>query len=413
VTLTVLNIGQNFFIRGGSDKYLFAVAELLQSKGHKVIPFAAAHPENLPTPWSRYFPKNVNFVKPRLFDVIRYVYSLPAAKCITRLLKDVSVDVAHLHIYYGQLTASILGRLRARGVPIVQTLHEYKLICPTYSLMSNGEICEACRGHAFWHAIQMKCNRESLSRSLLSSIESYVSRALGSASKIDHFIAVSDFQRHKFIDLGIPASKISTVHNFVDCRLIRPSKSPGEYFLYFGRMENYKGVFILLKAASAIRQIPLYIVGSGSALPAMRRWVENRDLDHIHFFGFQKGQELAKLIRESICVIVPSLWYETFGLSVVEAFAHGRPVIASRIGGITEIISDGVDGFLVPPREVEAFKEKMVFIANNPKRQREMGAAAREKVETHFSPENHYTKLLAIYRKVLQRDLASARLQRK
>ncbi|MBW2072024.1 MAG: glycosyltransferase family 4 protein [Deltaproteobacteria bacterium] len=400
--MNILNVGQNFFIRGGSDKYQFAITELLENKGHRVVPFAALHSENLPTPWQRYFPQKVDFDKPKPIDIFRYLYSVPAAKCMSRLLQDVAIDIAHLHIYYGQLTASILRPLKSRGIPIVQTLHEYKLVCPTYSLMSNGRICEACQGHAFWKAIWQRCNRGSVSRSFLSSVEAYISRILGSVSKIDHFISVSEFQRRKFIELGIPEQKITTVHNFVDCHCIRPSTSHGEHFLYFGRLERYKGVFTLLKAAADIRNVPLYIVGSGKALPEMYRWTQKRQLSHIRFLGFTKGRDLDNLIRQSICAIVPSLWYETFGLTIIETFAHGRPVIASRIGGITEIISDGEDGFLVSPGDAAELRVKLVQMAADNDLAMRMGHAARKKVQEQFSPEIHYKNLMSVYNKILK-----------
>ncbi|MEM7591698.1 MAG: glycosyltransferase family 4 protein [Cyanobacteria bacterium P01_A01_bin.83] len=401
MTFTILNAGQNYHIHGGSDRYQFILSNLLHQHGHCVIPFAADSPKNESTPWSRYFAPEVNFASPTLIDLLRFIYSKPAESAIKNLIEDVPIDIAHLHIYYGKLTASILEPLRQARVPIIQTLHEYKIVCPVYTLISDGEICQACQGKNFWHAMRKRCNRGSLSRSMLSSMESYVSRAFGSISKIDHFITVSHFQRKKMIELGIPAEKLTTVHNFIDTSEIEPNYRPGEYLLYFGRLEDYKGIFTLVEAASTLKNVPLLIVGDGEARFELEKVIEKRNLQHIKLLGFKQKDELLPLIRNSICTIAPSEWYETFGFTLVESFAHGRPVIASRIGGMTEIVTDTVDGYLVSPGNVEELQSRMLWMATHRHKAVEMGLAGRLKVETKFCPELHYEKILSLYQKIL------------
>ena len=175
-----------------------------------------------------------------------------------------------MHIYYGQLTGAILQPLREAGVPIVQTLHDLKLVCPVYSLMSHGQICEACQGHQFWRATAKCCNRGSLSRSLLSTVESYVSRWAGSVDLVDRFISVSHFQRDKFVELGVPAEKITTIHNFIETAGVEPETTPGDYLLYFGRIERLKGIFTLIEAAALAPNMPLVIVGAARPSPRSR-----------------------------------------------------------------------------------------------------------------------------------------------
>ena len=399
--LTVLNVSQRHRVYGGSDRYFFALAKILQECGHSVIPFTTHHSNNLPTSWSNYFPEAVNFEAPSFKDICRFVYSKSANDSMRRMLENIPIDIAHLHIYYGQLTASILTPLQEARVPIVQTLHEYKIVCPVYTLVSNGEICQACKGHAFWNATLKRCNRGSVARSLLSTVESYVSKALGSVRNIDHFITVSNFQREKVIELGLPAEKVTTIHNFIDTNSIQPSVEPGEYFLYVGRLEKIKGLFTLIEAASSLNEIPLLIAGDGEARLELEQLIEQNDLKHIHLLGFKGENELHQLIRNSICTLAPSEWYETFGLTLIESLAHGRPAIASYIGGMSELLSDTIDGFLVPPKNVEVLREKMIWMAKHRREAVEMGQAGRQKVETQFNPEIHYEKILDVYRKVL------------
>ncbi|MBL1260811.1 MAG: glycosyltransferase family 4 protein [Thiotrichaceae bacterium] len=398
--MRVINVGQNYHIRGGSDKYQFSLESLLQQYGHDVIPFASRQAANVDTTWSGYFPPEVSFQCPGPIDILRYIYSRPAGQSMRRLVQEQSPDIAHLHIYYGQLTPAILSPLKKAGVPIVQTLHEYKTVCPTYNLYAHGAICDACQGRQFWQAVVRRCNRGSFLRSTLSATEAYVSRWLGGVDKIDHFIAVSDFLREKVIALGLPRDKVTTVHNFMDCTGIKPATSQGSYLLYFGRLERLKGIFTLLDAVAPLCDIPVLIVGDGNDRMAVEAVIEKRGLEHVKLLGFKRGQELVDLIQGSICTIAPSEWYETFGLNLVESFASGRPVVASRIGGMTEVVADGEDGFLVSPGDVDALRERLLWMVTHPGQALEMGLSGRAKVEDQFSPERHYEKLMAVYKKV-------------
>lgn len=398
--LKVLNVGQNYFVRGGSDKYQFQLEKLLTRRGHATIPFASSQSANRPSTWADYFPKSVDFDHPGPADLVRFVYSPAARDCVKRLLDDAKPDLAHLHIYYGQLTSSILRPIMEAGIPIVQTLHEYKLVCPVYSLVSRDRVCEACSGGRFWNALPRRCNRGSLPRTALSVVESYVSRLLGSVSAVDRFIAVSHFQRAKIVEMGVPADKVTTIHHFVDCAGTMPATGDGEHVLYFGRLERLKGIFTLLDAVTPLADVPVLFVGDGGARDELEREIRRRGLTHVRLLGFRTGDELTALVRASIATVLPSLWYEPFGLTVIETFAEGRPVIGSRIGGISELIDDGVDGYLVPPGDVDALRERIDALARDRGRAVAMGRAGRDKVERDFTPELHYRRLMDVYRAV-------------
>ncbi|MDE0087327.1 MAG: glycosyltransferase family 4 protein [Candidatus Poribacteria bacterium] len=399
--LTILNVSQNHYIRGGSDRYFFTMAELLQKHGHHVIPFTAANPKNEHSEWEQYFPRAADFEKPKPIDLLRFLYSRDAVKSIQKLLDNTAVDIAHFHIYYGKLTASILGSLKKAGIPLIQTLHEYKLTCPVYSHLSNDEICEACEGKHFWRALPKRCNRGSLARTALSVTESYVSRQLGAVEKFDHFISVSHFLRKKMIQYGIPEEKISTVHNFADVSEITPNFSIGEYILYFGRVHRSKGILTLIEAAAPLKQVPLYIVGDGEAMPEVQEIVEQNGCEHIRLLGFKQGDELQELILNSICTVLPSEWYENCPMSVLESFAYGKPVIGADIGGIPELIKDEVDGFLVPSAGTEALREKLLWMFEHKVEAAEMGKVGRLKMEADFNADIHYQKIFNIYEKFL------------
>jgi glycosyltransferase involved in cell wall biosynthesis len=405
--MKILNINQNYYERGGSDAYFFALARLLEKHGHSVIPFASAQSKNIPSPWSPYFPTPVNFDRPRLMDLARFVYSRAASQAMQRLLVAEEPQLAHLHIYYGQLTSSILAPLKGKGVPVVQTLHEYKLVCPTSMLFDHGHICEACEGSKFWQATVKRCNRGSLARSALSTVETYASHLMGAVGKVDHFLAVSHFLREKVISLGVPASKVTTIHNFIDANQYSPTSEVGAYILYFGRLERVKGIFTLLDAMANLRHIKLLIVGDGNDRLEFERVVADKRLLNVQFLGYRRGGELHDLIRGSICTVSPSVCYETFGLTLIESFALGRPVICSRMGGMPEIVSDGEDGFIVPPGDTLALSDRIAWMADHAQVAVAMGAMGRRKVEREFTPTKHYDRLMSVYSTVTQRRQAS------
>ena len=398
---TILNVSQNHYIRGGSDRYFFALADLLRKHGHQVVPFTAASPKNEPSEWDPYFPRAADFENPGPIDLLRFLYSRDAAKSIQRLLNNTNVDIAHFHIYHGKLTASILESLKKTGVPLIQTLHDYKLTCPVAVHLSNDEICEACEGKHFWRALPKRCNRGLLTRTVLSVTESYVSQMLGAVEKFDHFVSVSHFLRKKMISHGIPEDKISTVHNFVDVSDITPNFSVGDYILYFGRVHRSKGLLTLIAAAAPLKQVPLYIVGDGVGMPEVRRIVEQDGCEHIQLLGFKQGDELRELILNSICTVLPSEWYENCPMSVLESYAYGKPVIGADIGGIPELIVDGVDGCLVPSGDQEALRERLLWMSEHRNEAVEMGRTGRHKMETMFNADIHYERIMNVYRKFL------------
>ena len=203
------------------------------------------------------------------------------------------------------------------------------------------------------------------------------------------------------IQYGIPENKISTVHNFVDVSNITPNFDTGNYLLYFGQLYQGKGIFTLIEAALPLKHIPLYIVGDGEAMPEIQRIIEQNSCDHIHLLGFKQGDELRELIQNSICSILPSELYENCPMSILESYAYGKPVIGADIGGIPEIVEDGVDGFLVPAGQPEALRERLQWMFEHKNEAAEMGHAGRRKVETEFNPEIHYQKIMKVYQQFL------------
>lgn len=399
--MKLLNIGSNYRVAGGADRYALGLERVLEERGHAVLPFAARHRENREAETSGYFPPGVDADTPSPRQVGRFVYSSPARDGITSLIAEREPDLAHLHVYYGQLTSSILAPLRESGVPTVQTLHDFKLGCPVRIFVSRGEVCEACEGEHFWRALPRRCNRGSLLRTAVSVLESYVSRALGD-DEIDHFVAPSRFLRDKMLEHGVlEPPDVTVLPNFVDPDRFRPDGEAGDHFVYFGRLRSVKGIDTLVEAAAPLTEHPLYVLGTGPDRERLERTVEERRLDHIRFLGHREGDNLHDVVRSARAAVVPSELYENCPMTVLESLALATPVIGTEMGGIPELVRDGEDGFLVPAGDPEALRERMEWLARHPARAAEMGSAGRRKIERRFGPERHYEELMDVYRGVL------------
>jgi glycosyltransferase involved in cell wall biosynthesis len=397
---TVLGANNYHYLRGGSERVFLELGRLLSARGHRVVHLSTAHPRNEPAPGPAAFVPPNDLERPGPLDLVRFHYSRRAERAAQGLLARERIQLAHLHIYYGQLTPAILAPLARAGVPIVQTLHEYKPLCPVHNLLSRGRPCEACAGRHFWRALPRRCNRGSLARTAVSVSEAYLARALGADSRVTRFVAVSEFLRAKVLEHGFAPERVVTVPNFIDASALRPASGPGEHVLFAGRLEGYKGVFTLLEAAAEARALPVLFAGDGPARAELERRAATLGLAHVRVLGFQDDAALAALVRASRCVVVPSLWHETFGLAALEALAQGRAVIASRIGALPELVQDGENGFLVPPGDAAALAGRLRWMAEHASEAAALGARGRVRALEVYSPEEHYARLAAVYREV-------------
>ncbi|MGJ8584439.1 MAG: glycosyltransferase family 4 protein [Marinosulfonomonas sp.] len=391
--MKILQISHTHHIRGGSDAVYFATSQMLEHAGHTVIPFCMDHPDNEDSRWSAYFPKGADTGAPRLRDTARYFYNGDARKKLKRLLDEVGpVDLAHLHIYHGKQTPAILPILRARGIPILQSLHEYKLACPVYTMQRGNQPCDRCLSGGPLHCITNRCKDGSLLKSTVMAAEFLASRLQGDVRLVDRFLCVSDFQRQQMQRAGIPAEKLFTLHNFVASTGETPAQTHDNYLLYFGRLEELKGLGTLLTALENSKQ-HLLIAGDGSWRDQMLERIQH--MPNVDYLGFCSGSRLHRLIQRAKAVVVPSEWYENCPMSVLEAFSHGRPVIGARIGGIPELIRDGQNGFLFTPGQPGALKH--CFDRLDTTEFSRLSQQAHDTAMHRFSPDTYQTDLIKHY----------------
>ncbi len=406
--MELLFLNNYHYLRGGSEQVFFGEMALLQSYKHQVNAFARKTPEDVSSINSGFFPENMKTdnLSPKL-GILRtfreILYSSESKQQLDKLLKEISPDLVHAHNIYGRLTTSVLDLLNEKNIPVVMTLHDYKLICPSYKLMAGNGVCEDCKGGKYYNAILNKCHKNSMAASAIYALESWFNAFFNKyRNNICFFISPSQFLRTKMIEFGWPAEQVIYIPNYIVPQDFMPRYDSKDYLLYIGRLSGEKGISTLIQAFKKVKtkNVRLMIVGDGPERESLEKLskIDSR----IQFTGYLSGKELSDVTRNAKAVVVPSEWYENAPISILEAFAYGKPVIGARIGGIPEMIDEGMNGLLYKSGNVDELAEKLndflgcstSYIAN-------MGMAARKKAEKNYNPEMHYEKLIDVYQKAI------------
>lgn len=398
----LLSINTYHYRRGGSDAVFFEHDALFRDLGWDTAVMTMHHPKNIASPWSEFFVDEIEFghaygALRKLAMAGKIIYSLEARRKLDRLLARFRPDVAHMHCIYHHISPSVLPLLKERGVPVVMTAHDLKLCCPAYKMLNRGGICEKCKGGNLLNVALNRCLRDSLAVSSLVMVESAVHRALGLyRDNLDCIVTPSEFFRNKHIEWGWPKEKLVFIPNFVQAQEFIPRFEPGDYFFYFGRLAPEKGVATLIRAA-ARAGVRLRIAGTGPEEAALKTLAAEAGGD-IEFLGFVSGELLWKQVREARAVVLPSEWYENASISILEAYACGKPVIGARIGGIPEMVSEGETGWLFDSGSVDGLTERLAQIQNWPVTEiAVMGQQARRRVEERFNKALYVDRMRSLY----------------
>jgi glycosyltransferase involved in cell wall biosynthesis len=398
----LLAINNYFYRRGGAESVFLDHIDLFAAAGWEVVPFAMRHPANLPSAWSDYFVSEIEYggaggPLTKIRQAAKVVFSLEARRNIRALIGRAPPTVAHAHNVYHHISPSIFGALKAEGVPLVMTAHDLKVACPAYKMLSRGRVCERCQGGRIHNVLLHRCVKDSAVVSGLVLLETLVHRSFGLyRDTIDRLIAPSRFYRDKLVEWGWDAGRIAYIPNCIDADQYAPVHPESDYFVYAGRLAPEKGLATLVRAAALSRQ-RLVLAGSGPEEPALRKLAVEVDAD-IAFTGHLDKPELKRLIGEARALVLPSEWYENAPISLLEAYALGRPVIGTRIGGIPELVADGQTGLLVEPGDAAMLAEALTALAGfSPTMRAAMGATGRDWVTREFSPDNYRDRTMALY----------------
>lgn len=409
--MKILIVQTYHYYRGGDSTYGFSLANLLRKNGHQVNFFGMKHPLNLPCEDEKYFVDYIDFreanANKNIFNGIkvisRSIYSTHVREKFKEIIKDKKPDIIHIQNLHGHITPSILFETKKQNIPVVMTLHDYKFICPNTHLLSHGEICESCEGRKFYKCFLKRCKKDSYSASLVASVEACIHKMLKVEKLIDKFISPSRFLKSKFVQYGWDVDKIEVINNFLTSDKFEDCSNKGEnYVLYFGQLEPWKGVKTLIEAAKELTDIKFVILGTGSAEENLQNFKTEFNLTNVFFKGFKTGAELRTIIKNSLFVIVPSELYENYPYSIMESMAFGKPVIASNIGGIPELVFDGQTGLLFEKGNVVSLINKIKYLLANRDLIIKYGKNSFEYAKENFNEDTYYSKLLKLYNITMQ-----------
>jgi glycosyltransferase involved in cell wall biosynthesis len=384
--MKILMVHNYYRQRGGEDISFEAEASLLESKGHKVLRYTK---DNNGT-------KNMNY-----FSLIsKIIWNKEVYSELRKIIKKEKPDIVHFQNTFAIISPSAYYAAKAEGIPVVKSVRNYRLFCPSSTgFFRKGKICENCLGKAIpWSGIVHSCYRSSrLASAALVTILIFHRFMRTLKRKVDVYIANTEFSKKKFVQGGLSSKKILVKPNFFELDSNKTS-SRGDYAVFVGRLSNEKGLFTLLEAWKNLRHIPLKIVGDGPLLDKVNDFVKDNALGNVEIKGYKSEKKVSDLIEKARFLIFPSEWYETFGRVIVEAFAYGIPVIASRLGAMAEIIKDKQTGLQFTPGSSKDLAAKVEWAWTHKKEMKDISKKARKDFENKYTSEKNYEQLIKIYK---------------
>lgn len=403
--MKVLLINNIHTLAGGANTVYFNTGELLKQYGHEVLYFAMHSSKEEPCDYSEYFVKSQG-KKSSLSTMMTFVYNRNVIRCLTRLINEKRPDVAHLHLIYGGLTSAVIKVLNKSKIPIVYTVHDYRLICPRITLLDrHNKLCDRCRNGHFYHCLVNRCYKGSLMRSAILTVEIiYRNLFYNPLSRVNAFIFVSHFGRQKHIQFEPQYSKVysEVLYNFLNDNISglfnNEINTFNGYYLYYGRLAYEKGLETLIRAFAKYPNLKLHILGSGPLKGDLYKLVSDLKANNISFCSHKTGKDLFDIVRRAKYICMPSEWYEMLGMTIIEGNSLGIPSIASDIGGLGEIVEEGVTGFKFKSGDIDSLcsaidKASSVNITVYETLRKNVITSCHAK----FDSARHYEKLLEIY----------------
>ncbi len=391
--MKVLLLHNRYQLAGGEDVVVQAEKALLEANDHQVALVEISNDQ-------------IASVLDKANAAVRAIYSPASKQQVSAEIAHFRPDVVHVHNFFPLLSPSVYDACRDAGVPVVQTVHNYRLGCLNAILLRNGKVCEDCLGKRMpWPGIVHGCYRGSRAQSAATAAMLAVHWLRGTwQERVDAYIVLTNFQKEKMVQAGLPREKIYVKPNYIsEPEQCGESKIFGDYALFVGRLSPEKSITTLIEAYKHNDlRIPLKIVGDGPLHESLQADVQAAGLESaIKFLGRQDKSAVLSLMHNARFLVFPSIWYETFGLTMVEAFACGLPVLASRLGSMAEIVEDGVTGLHFEAGNSAHLADKMQWANEHPEEMICMGKNARRAYEAHYTPEMNYQQLTAIYQQVI------------
>ena len=410
--MRILVVNYRYFISGGPEKYMFNIKKMLEDNGHEVIPFSIHSSKNIETEYSKYFVEPIGSRDAVYFNEVkktpksiwqmltRSVYSREVKKAIQKEIKDVKPDLVYIIHFVNKLSPSVITGAKQLGVPVVLRLSDYFLLCPRFDFIYQKHVCEDCLSKGYMTCIKRSCVQGSKAASLIRVFSMKVHRFLKVYDQVDAFITPSEFLKKKLIDNGFPKEKIYCIPTFTASKSEVDKPQVGTYGLYFGRVTEEKGVDTVVRAYEKMPEKQLKIMGDDSTEEGerLKKYVKDKGLTNIEFLGFKAGIELEEVINGARFTLIPSIWYDNLPNTALESFQYSKPVIASNIGSLPELVVDGENGYLFKSADVDDLVTKIKLLDDDEKI-KSMGEKSRRRLEDRFAPKTHYDALMEVFEK--------------
>ncbi|MCE5242555.1 MAG: glycosyltransferase family 4 protein [Syntrophobacteraceae bacterium] len=405
----ILLVNTYHFRGGGDSTYTFNLAGLLRGKGHEVAFFGMKDARNVPDEHEEFFVEPIDFRKLNdrrsLRDCVsvlsRVIYSRENRRRFSKILDRFNPDIVHLQNIHGHISPSVIFEANARGVPVVWTLHDYKLICPNTHLLvdSTRQVCEACADARYYRAVLKCCKKGSRLASGMAALEAYAHRWMHVREGVGRFLTPSGFLREKLLRLaGFAAEEVVHLPLFIPPEMFTNGGRDEGYILFMAKLDSIKGLHVLLDACRLAPSVRVVLAGR-LEVPHAEKFIAALP-ENATYVGMKHGEELNRLRSQARAVVLPSVWYENQPFTIIEAFAAGKAVIASDLGGMTELVLHGRRGLLVPPDDAHSLANAMQWVASNPPEAARMGQDARRYAAGEHAADVHYERLLEIYKGV-------------
>lgn len=403
--MRILFVNKFHYLKGGSEKYYFELAELMKENGHEVAFFSMKNDKNISTGCKEYFVEEIDLNTGSKLKALDVIYSKENAKKMKEALEDFKPDIVHINNFQRQLSASIVKEIKKKNIPIVFTAHDMQAICPASAMLYKGQICEDCIQKNYGACIKKSCIKDSKLKSILGVLESKYYRLNKIYEKIDYIIAPSNFIKRQLIKGKIKYKTIEAVHNFVIDSGKKEELCDDGYAFFFGRLSIEKGILNVIEALKKLEIGKLIIAGDGPEREKIQNFIKDNKLeDRIQLVGYLNQADVKKYIKNSKFIVVPSIWYENCPYSILETMEMGKPIIGSRIGGIPELIEDGKNGFLYNYQDVDELSLKMKLLFENEELVKEQSKMSRQLYEEKYNEKIYYKKILGIYEKLIKEN---------
>lgn len=386
---------------------------MLEDNGHEVVPFSIHSNKNVETEYSKYFVEPIGGRNATYFDEVkktpksiwqmlaRSIYSIEVEKAIKNEIREVKPELVYIIHFVNKLSPSVITGAKKMGIPVVLRLSDYFLLCPRFDFMYQKKTCEDCLSKGYRSCIKKRCVKGSLFASVIRVFSMKFHSFIHVYRGVDEFITPSEFLKKKLVANGFDEKKITCIPTFTASKSEVGEPQLGSYGLYFGRITEEKGVETVIKAYEKLPNYELKIMGDDTTEEGLRlkEYVKKRKMQNVEFLGFKSGTKLEEVIKGSRFTLIPSIWYDNLPNTALESFQYSKPVIASDIGSLPELVKNGVNGYLFEAGNEDALIQAIRKLDDD-EIVMKMGSESRKRLENRFAPQTHYDSLMKLFNKV-------------